>query len=288
MAYYFIITTIWFLSLWPLWLLYPFSDFVYFLVYHVFGYRKKVVFENLTKAFPEKSAKEINAIAKKFYRYHLCDLIIEVSKTRHISRKNLLKRISFKNIEIFDKYRDANKSIIAAIGHCGNWEWMAMYLSLTIDFDVYAIVKPFSDEKFDSYFDAKLRSRFTTSKLVPFKMALRSMIRNKAKLTMNIFATDQSPAKNEIEYWTTFLNHDTAVYLGTEKIAKALDMAVLFFDIQRKSRGYYEIEIIELCDNAKQTAEFEITEKHVKALEYCIRENPYNWLWSHRRWKHTR
>ena len=244
MAYYFIIAAIWFLSLWPLWLLYPFSDFVYFLVYHVFGYRKKVVFENLKNAFPEKSAKEIIAIAKKFYRYHLCDLVIETTKIRHISKKNLLKRISIKNNEVLDKYREANKSVIAAIGHCGNWEWMAMYLSLTSDFDVYAIVKPFSDGKFDTYYDLKVRSRFTSGRLIPFKMSLRSMVRNKSKRTMNLFATDQSPAKNEIEYCTTFLNQNTAVYLGTEKIAKALDMAVLFFYVQRKRRGYYEVEII--------------------------------------------
>lgn len=288
MLYYFSIISIWLFSLLPFSLLYLFSDFVYFLVYYIIGYRKKIVFDNLSISFPEKSSKEIKTIAKMFYRFHLCDIMAEIAKIRHISKKQILKRVHFSNLEILNKYKEEGKSVIVTLGHLGNWEWMAMNLALTSSFEINAIIKPFSDMKFDRFFDEKLRSRFTKGRLINYKKAYRSIAKNKTTQSIYIFATDQAPAKHEIDYWTTFLNHETAVYLGTEKIAKALDMPVVFFDIQRKKRGYYEVEIIDLVSNSKDTSEFEITEKHVKILEKHIRNNPYNWLWSHRRWKHTR
>ncbi len=288
MSYYLSVSAIWLFSLLPFRVLYAFSDLVYFVVYYIIGYRKKVVFENLRKAFPEKKDSEISAIAKKFYRFHLSDLIVEISKIRYISKKQILKRVHFSNTKILHKYKDAGKSIIATIGHCGNWEWMAMNLALTSNFEINAVIKPFSDGKFDKFFDEKLRSRFTKGRLIHYKHAYRSIVKNKMNQSIYIFATDQAPAKNEIDYWTTFLNHDTAVYLGTEKIAKALDIPVVFFDIQRKKRGFYEVEIIDLTSNSSDSKPNEITENHVKTLDKYIRKNPYNWLWSHRRWKHSR
>jgi KDO2-lipid IV(A) lauroyltransferase len=114
------------------------------------------------------------------------------------------------------------------------------------------------------------------------------LVKNKNYVFLTLIASDQTPTRSEIEYWTTFLNQDTPVFLGTEKISKTLDMAVLFFNIQRKKRGHYEIDISVLTENTKSTAEFEITEMHVRALEKAIIEHPDNWLWSHRRWKHKK
>ena len=281
---YLLTSIIWLLSILPIFILYGISDFMYIIMYYFIGYRKKVVFENLRNSFPEKSDKEIKIIAHKFY-HNLCDLFIEVVKAKTISSKALLKRLHFKNIEIVDKYYSEGRSVIAVCGHTGNWEWVGMTLKMFIKHKGFAVVKPLSSNFWEKYI-SKLRLRFAKEGLVPFKQTFRVLVKNKNFTTLTLLAGDQTPTKSEIEYRTNFLNQDTPVFLGTEKIAKALNMVVLFLNIQRKKRGHYEIDISVLTDNPKNTEDNEITEMHVNALEKAILTNPGNWLWSHRRWKH--
>lgn len=277
---------VWLVSRLPFWLLYIKSDALKFLFYHIFRYRRKVVFENLHKAFPEKTDKEIAKIASRFYR-NLCDIILEVIKIQGISLEALKKRMCFRNYELLEQYFKSGRSIIAISGHCGNWEWMGTVLSTYTDFEGVGAVKPLSDPFFDTYLN-NLRRRFSGRGPVDFKMVLREMIKRKDHPILTLFVGDQTPTQSEINYWTTFLNQDTAVFLGAEKVAKALDHVVVFFDIQRVKRGYYEIVVSLITDKAKETADYEITEAHVRLLEACIRKTPDNWLWSHRRWKHQR
>ena len=277
---------IWILSTLPFFILYGISDFLFLFFFYVFEYRKKVVFQNLKRSFPNKSEKEIKKIAIKFY-HNLCDIVIETIKIKTISKKNLLKRIRYNNIELIDHYYNEGRSVIAVCGHIGNWEWVGATMKEFIKHKGFAVVKPMSSNFWEKYI-SKLRLRFPKTGLVPFKQTLRVLVKNKESKTFTLIAGDQTPTKSEIGYWTTFLNQDTALFSGIEKIAKSLDMPVLFANIQRVKRGYYEITVSLLTDKPKETAENEITEMHVRALEKVIIEHPDNWLWSHKRWKHKR
>jgi KDO2-lipid IV(A) lauroyltransferase len=259
---------------------------MYVIFYYIVGYRKKVVYTNLRNSFPEKSEKEINKIAHKFY-HNLCDLFLEVIKVKTVSQKKLVKRISFKNMEIVDRLYNEGRSVMAILGHIGNWEWVGVNAQYFFRHKPFAVVKPLSSKFWEDYI-TRLRYSFGKEGLIPFKQTLRVLVKNKNHVFLTLIAADQTPTKSEIEYWTTFLNQETPVFLGTEKIAKALNMAVLFFNIQRPKRGHYEIEISVLAENPKDTAENEITEMHVHALEKAIIAHPDNWLWSHRRWKHKK
>ncbi|MBN1338952.1 MAG: lysophospholipid acyltransferase family protein [Bacteroidales bacterium] len=277
---------LWLISLMPFRVLYFFSDFLSFLLFRVFKYREKVVLTNLKKAFPDKNPDDIKQIAKKFYR-NFSDLILEVIKIRNLRKKTLQERITFKNYRILEDLYAKNKSVIVTIGHCGNWEWMSMALEMITGYRAFAIVKPLNDAYFDRYL-TKLRKRFNSrGGLIQFKSAFREMVRNKNELTLTIFAGDQTPTRDEINYRTRFLNQETPVFLGVEKIARSLGFPVVFFNIQRSGRGHYEVEITTVSEFPKETSEYEITEKHVRLLEQKIAENPDNWLWSHRRWKHA-
>src|SRR5688572_11194635 len=108
------------LSLFPLPLLYVFARILYGLLYKVIGYRKKVVRKNLLNSFPEKSLEEIVAIEKEFFRY-LANLIVEIIKMASISKKELLKRVKFKNLELVESYFKKGESALACTGHYGNW-----------------------------------------------------------------------------------------------------------------------------------------------------------------------
>ena len=285
---YFLLTTFIFItSLLPFWLLYRLSDLTRFFLFNLVGYRKKVIHENLRNSFPEKSDKEIDRIAKKFYK-NLTDIIFEVIKVRTIRLKTLQKRYVYKNLDIINKQFDNGKSVILTIGHCGNWEWMGPTIDHSLKPPGYAVLKPLSDKFMDNYIN-RLRTRFADDeRLIPFKQTFRKLIKLKDELIYSLMAADQTPHKDEINYWSTFLHQDTPFFLGTEKIAKALDHSVVYMEIVRVKRGYYEITTRLITDNPKNTGQYEITESFIKELENSIQRNPDNWLWSHRRWKYKK
>lgn len=272
------------IALLPFWLLYLKSDFLSFVLFHVIKYRKKVVFENLRNAFPEKTEEEINRIARNYYR-NLGDLILEVVKLGNLSKTQLMKRVKVNNAELLQDLYGKQKSALLIMGHCGNWEWASTVVTFHTPHTCFGMAKPLSDPFFDKYL-MRLRTKFNPDSIIHFKRFFRKMVENRKNLSAYLMAGDQTPTRDEINYWTPFLNQDTAVFLGAEKIAIALDLPVIYMDTQRTGRMRYEITLSLITDKPKETAEFEITEKHVRLLENAIRLHPENWLWSHRRWKH--
>ncbi len=268
----------------PLPALYFISDFLFLLLYYFPGYRKKVVMGNLKNAFPEKTDNELKKIAKAFYS-HLCDYFVESFAILKMSDQEFSKRCVWKNIELLDYYYSKGKSVISVFGHYGNWEWL-VGLSMFTELKVLALYKPLNNTYFDRYIK-DMRQRFGVH-AVPLLRSYPVMLdyHNNNIPTLTFFAGDQRPVKENIRYWTRFLNQDTPVLLGTEKIAKRLDQAVVFFFMNKVKRGYYEIEIIPVTDSPRTTGEYEITEMHTRLLEMQIRKNPDFWLWSHKRWKH--
>jgi KDO2-lipid IV(A) lauroyltransferase len=97
--------------------------------------------------------------------------------------------------------------------------------------------------------------------------------------------SDQSPPRTELNYFVDFLSQKTAFYDGMEKVARTLNYAVIYLDIKRVNRGFYEVEIIPITHDAKNTKEDFITKEYIRLLEKSIISQPDNWLWSHRRWK---
>ncbi len=260
------------------------SDFVFLLVWYVIGYRKKVVFENLKKSFPEKTEEERRKIAKKYYR-HFGDLLVEPIRLHRLSQKEIRKRVVFKNPEILDELYKQGKNVIMISGHYGNWEMLIDIVSCS-PHQFGVIYKPLSSEAFD-WFMKQTRTKLGLH-VLPMDDAYRMIVQAQKQgfKTATFFIADQSPI--ETKYWTMFLNQETPVFLGPEKIARKLGMAVLFTDIMKTKRGRYEVIFTKICDDASTTQENEITNAHVRLLEKTIRENPEHWLWSHRRWKRVR
>ncbi|MDB5004598.1 MAG: lauroyl acyltransferase [Mucilaginibacter sp.] len=268
------------ISLLPFWILYLISDFLFVILYYIVGYRRKVVQENLQNAFPEKLVAERADIEKKYFKY-LADLIVETIKMITISKAEMQRRVICTNPEVVQNYQAAGKSVTAVAGHYCNWEWAGMEFS--IDTRLFVIYKPLTDDVYDNFF-IKIRSRFGAV-AVAMKQTLRTMVAHKNEFTVTVFAGDQTPVREQSNYFTDFLNQPTAVFLGIEKIARLIDSAVIFYDMKRVKRGYYTYTIVPLVENAKESAEYEITEAHVKYLDALIKKEPQYWLWSHRRWK---
>jgi Kdo2-lipid IVA lauroyltransferase/acyltransferase len=285
-GYYIFYGINWIVTLLPLPVLYIFSDFLYLLLYYFPSYRRKVVSANLKNAFPEKSDEELKCIEKKFYK-HLADLFIETFKLTHMSKEQLMRRVTVSNPEIMDKFFDEKRDTIAVLGHYNNWEWLTILPQFT-KYKFTSIYKPLQNKYFDRFMN-NMRLQYGVF-LVPMSYIIRDIINDRKEniRTFSAFISDQTPAITEIKYWTTFLNQDTPVYLGAEKIAARFDMAVVFFNLQKIKRGHYNLNIELLFDHTVGLPDHVITETHVKRLDEIIREKPEYWIWSHRRWKHKR
>ena len=275
---------IYLISLLPHWILYGISDFAYLLLYHVFAYRRKVVNENLRNSFPEKSPAEIKKIERKFFR-HLTDVMIETIKEFSISKKAIKKRFKFTNPELFQEHYDNKKSVMMTMGHYNNWEY-GVSTPLWVPQECWAVYGKIENPIMDKYL-VRTRERFGFT-LYPMEQTYDIMLKHQQGDKLYMFMADQSPHHAKIKYWIPFLNQETPVHIGAEKLSKMLDLAVVFIDIQRVKRGYYEITAQTLFENPKETDEHEITDKYFKVLEEVIRKNPENWLWSHKRWKYKR
>ncbi|WP_153799214.1 lysophospholipid acyltransferase family protein [Foetidibacter luteolus] len=285
-SYYLLLPFWYLLSVLPFPVLYLLADFAFFIVYRVTGYRKQIVLTNLRNSFPEKTEAEINDIARKFYGY-LCDMFLETFVTLTISRKKMLERCQFdpEALALFNRMADEDKSSVLVMGHYGNWEWAGNTFALCCRQRLYVIYHPLASESFNRLM-FKIRSRFGNG-LIAMKDTGRAMLGYRNEVTTTAFIADQTPS-NTYAYWTNFLNQDTPVFWGTEKIAGKFNYPVIYVTVKRAKRGYYRIYAEMLEENPAQTREGEISEKHTRKLEQDIKEQPEIWLWSHRRWKHSR
>jgi KDO2-lipid IV(A) lauroyltransferase len=281
--FYFVTRTFAFL---PLRVQYIFSDICYLVLYYIVRYRRQVVATNLRNSFPEKTHKELKTIEKKFYK-HFCDIFIEQLYLFYASEKQARRMCKFTNIDIFEKYYTQGKSVIVAGGHYCNWEILGLF-ALYLKYITLGVYKPLANKRFENFIN-KARSKFGGI-TVPMNDTARLAITyaNEGKLFFLGLITDQTPAYGDIRYWTTFLNQDTPVFLGVEKIARKTNQPVFFCNMRKIKRGQYEVTIELITENPRDTRPYEITEMHVRALEKLIREAPEYWLWSHRRWKHRR
>jgi KDO2-lipid IV(A) lauroyltransferase len=271
------------LSLLPLRILYLFATVLYWILYYVTGYRRKVVRTNLVNAFPEKSVEEIDTIEKRYFKF-LADLIIEIIKMASISKAELNKRYVFNNIEVLNAYFDRGESVLACAAHYGNWEWGTLAIGTHIRAANYAIYKPLSNKAFDKWFFT-MRSKFG-NRLIAMRQTFRALTESKNEPTLFLFGNDQAPPKEESHYWINFLNQQTSVQLGIEKLALKTNRPVFYLKLTVVKKGYYAIDCIPISLNPQQTSGHEITDLHTRLLENMIKEEPAYWLWSHKRWKH--
>ena len=284
LAYILIYPFLWLISILPFRLLYCISDGIFVLLYHVFGYRKKVVYGNLNLVFPEKSEKEIKRIAKVFY-HHLCDMIVESIKSLTISEAEMKKRYVFTNIELVQNIENQNRSIILMCGHYGSWEWIFI-LQTYIKSRGNAVYKQLANKYFDKLVK-RIRAKYN-SYLITTKDIIPTLIEQKEQgiLSVNGFASDQSPKPNKAFHWQKFLGVKVPVHTGAEMLAKKLDMAVVFFTVKKVKRGYYQTTFETITLNPKDFKDYEITDLFLKLLETQIYKAPEYYLWTHKRWKH--
>ena len=270
----------------PFWFLFILADIFYVLLYYVIRYRRKVVHENLTRSFPEKSAEEIRQITKRYY-HHLSDLGIETIKFSNMTEAEINDRIKLNNAEIFEEYYQQGKSTILLGMHHNNWEW-ALYFQQCIKSQFLVVYDQLRSNKAMERFLLDSRERFGAKSIVIEQSARVAFSLNQAKRpsVLLLLADQTSPANSQI--WANFLNQETAFFAGPMKIAVKTNQPVMFFHIRKVGRSRYEAFVYKLVENPSEVEPEQIMLDYVRKMEEIIRAEPEYWLWTHRRWKHKR
>jgi KDO2-lipid IV(A) lauroyltransferase len=266
----------------PFSILYGLSDFLAFLLFHGVRYRRKVTLQNLRSAFPDYSEKSIRRIAARSYR-NLSDVLLESLKGFSMSKAAIRKRYRIINPESLDSWYKRGISLIGVTAHYANWEWGAFAASLQLSHQPVAFYKPLSNPYIDRHMKNS-RTQYGTIMRSIYKTS-ETFREFRDQTSLYLMVADQAPSNVKKAYRARFLGRETTCLHGPENHAKNNDYPVVYFNIQRIKRGYYQIRIKRLIEHPGRVAEGAITQQYMQTLEAIIRQRPANWLWSHRRWK---
>ena len=287
------------LSKLPLKFHYFMADILAWLLRKVLRYRYSTVMINLSRSFPNKKYKEIDRIAKDFYK-HMGEIFAEAIWFGGSSYKRLYDSgiVTVMNPEELNELFLSTPSMTVLSTHCGNWELMGGFLGYRTlsgekvaicEEDIRVVYKklssPVSDEVFKRNRVAPLE-RVGTSCEIESMNILRHAVSNREKRLVYIYPTDQAP------YWKAakhpigeFMHQQTNVMLGSVGVACKLSHSVMYMKMRRVERGRYEMTLIPICRNASEMTPEQIMRKYYDLLEQEINETPHNWLWTHKRWK---
>lgn len=274
-----------FLARLPLSVLYLLTDGLYLFIYHLWRFRRELSRSNLRHSFPDKSAPELEKIARAAYR-NACNLIAEVLKGAVMSGDELRRRMRIKNIEILEEFTKTGRSVVLLASHHCNWEWLLLASCLELKIGVDAVYKPLKVDAIDRFM-LQTRSRFGGNP-IPVSDFLVEVLRRRGAAHVFALVADQTPPRDEEKHWTRFLSQDTAFFVGADKIARLTRSPVFFVSMIRVRRGYYEAQLQLLAQPPYSREGTEIIERYARAAESHIAQHPADWLWMYRKWKYKK
>ncbi len=276
---------LWFISKLPWRLFYAFSTSIFFLIYYIFGYRRKTVTKNLQLVFPEKPYNEIKKIRKDFYK-HMCDMFLEMIKSISISNDEMKKRFKITNLDKIQELEAKGENIMVFMAHYASYEWSNV-VDIQTSFQAVGIYKKIRNKYFDRLVH-RIRARFG-SRVVTSKDAKRVITEDQSKAPgpyMYGMVSDQTPKLYNGFYWTDFLGIKVPTFTGADLLARRLGLSAYYLQVEKIKRGYYEATFVTIEEDPKNSEEFSIVKTYLRLLEKQIQNKPEYYLWSHKRWKH--
>jgi len=284
-------------ALLPLKVHYAFSGFISWLAGSVLGYRRDEVVANLARCFPELNYHELTAIRKQFYR-HFADIVVEAiwfggcKKGRRLREAKIVKVV---NPQVINDLYQNSPSVMVLYTHCGNWE---LYGGIKNYFDCptpvsednfCVLYREMSSKTWDSIMRDNRFAPLNDRKKFPGYLESKSFVRyafsHRDEKKIYNSNTDQRPyfeGSDNLE--VNFMGQNVRSMSASAAIAKKFGWAVCFMKMSIASRGHYEIEYIPICEDASKMSVQEIMDRYYELLDAEIKEQPYNYLWTHRRW----
>ena len=282
----FVIRILYALSKLPLKILYVFSDIIFFLNFNFFRYREKIITQNITTSFPEKSYEDIKKIRKNFYR-NFSDYLVETVKSFSISETEARVRMQHINQYVFQDAKDEGKNVIMLAGHVFNWEWINAFAKSIPQDHCHPVYRKVNSEFWENQMQ-KVRNRFGNEALEANEV-IRHIFRNKNDgNSCYMFVADQTPHSSHVDYGLEFLNQRTPAFIGYDKLATRMDIVFIYCEMKKVKRGYYQVNYHRIYPDGEKFQDYEVVRKFHHLLENTIKKRPDNYLWSHRKWKYQK
>jgi KDO2-lipid IV(A) lauroyltransferase len=281
--YYLLYGILYTLSLLPWFVMHGISDLLSFLNWHLIGYRKDVVLGNLRIAFPEKTEEERRQIARAFYR-NFMDMLVESLKVISMSEHSLQRKYQ-SNMQAIELMENLGDRVHLHAMHNFSWEIINHGIARDLKIPFMAVYMPISNPSLEGIF-SKVRRRYGTI-LIPataFKTNFTQYEQDRYALAL---VADQNPGSPGHAYWANFFGKPAPFVRGPERAARARHLPVVFGHFYPVRRGVYSFACEVVTTNAAEMSEGELTRAYVRFVESCIRKQPANYLWSHRRWKYA-
>lgn len=266
----------------PFGVLYTLAALLSVLLRYLLRYRVKVARSNLRRCFPDLTAAQIETILNDYY-WRLGQIVVECLKLATITAEELRQRVSVTNLQLVQHEVDAGRSVILLAAHLGNWEWQLQGVAVRIQSPIDAAYKPLHGARADRML-LQLRSRFG-ARMVAAKKLVRTVARSRGQVHVVALMADQIPSSSSGRHWLRFLGRETAFYPGPGEIARMTGYTALFARMRRCGRGRYEITFEPVVSAGEQIEPQTCTARYAQLLEAQIRQDPANWIWTHRRWK---
>lgn len=262
------------------------ADILYLLIYYVVRYRRKVTRDNLSRSYPDMTDVERRALTRRYY-HHISDLLVEAVWNLFASPKYLLRHYRFVNREVVNRYYEEGRSVVLMSSHYNNWEYMITTINLQLRHHAVGVGKPLQDH--GARFITRRRGRFGTQIVDHTDVRQTMAFYDRYKVPVAyMMLSDQSPSNIHKSFWTMFMHQETPFLYGAEYFARKYNMPVLYYDVTKVRRGYYEVRFSLLCENTVAVPQYTITSRYISLLEKTIETHPEYWLWSHKRWKRHR
>ncbi|REA64342.1 lipid A biosynthesis acyltransferase [Dyadobacter luteus] len=259
------------------------SLLIFLFLRHVIAYRRDVIKKNLTSSFPTKSEADIRRLTCDYY-YHMSDLVVEpflFYLAPAVIRSQLAR---YTNPQMLESLHGDSKHLILFASHYGNWEYLINLPEVT-SYPVYTAYSPIKNGLMDKIM-MRMRS-FLGVRLIPktgfYKQALTLLKEGSAPKLLIVIA-DQRPAPGSGKYHIPFLEQQTCVQTGGERIASSTKATVVYVESKKHGRFRYDFTFTLMkCTDA--VIPLSITKEYYQILEKSIFHDPGYWLWSHNRWK---
>jgi Kdo2-lipid IVA lauroyltransferase/acyltransferase len=281
--YYLLYGLLYLLSLLPLRVLFLLSDFLYFLLYYVAKYRIAVVDGNLTIAFPNMKTEERERVMKQFY-HNFVDSFVETVKILSASRSWLQKHFLI-DPTVVQNVLDKGKKVQIHLGHNFNWELANVTMPMMISQKMLTVYMPVKAKAMDKLY-LTIRGK-TGAGLLPATTMRTAIIPYRNSQYVLVLVADQNPGDPKNAYWLNFFGRPTPFVRGPERGARIGDIPVVFANMVRLRRGYYQLHFELAEEFPSKLPEGELTRRYIRFLERAMTASPDLWLWSHRRWKHS-
>jgi KDO2-lipid IV(A) lauroyltransferase len=252
------------------------------LAYRPFGFRRRIVEDNLRRAFPDRDLEWVRLTAAASYEHFARETLAQL-RTTHLTTAEVLERTTFEGWEELQAAARAGRGVVIVAGHLGNWEIGAAAVAARgMPTDV--VVQRQSNPLFDR---AIVQSRAGIGLgIIDRRHAPRLALRSLRAGRSVAFVSDQDAGRDGV--FVPFFGRLASTHRGAALMAIRTG-APLFLGVPlRVAAGRYSIRVREIrTDRSGQLddAVQRLTAAYTELLETAIRSAPDQYLWLHRRWK---